>query len=135
MNEIWSSGNVNKHKEGGDNSKYQQILDELVNIQKSSFFNSDELVEIFDKKFSESEVVQLLDEKGEALVDKNNKRVEPVEFTKIDRHNKEVYIKGLLYSFTLNPVNLVEKVSKEMALLEVAEREGSNLKKFVETNS
>jgi len=133
MSESWPNNNQGATQES--TSKYQQVLDELINIQKNHFLNSEELVEIFDKKFSEGDAVQLLDEKGEALMDLSGKRVEPVEFTKIDRHNKEVYIKGLLHSFTENPVDLLKKISKETALLEVTERGGSKLKKFVEESS
>ena len=133
MSETWSSDNVMVNKEGESKSKYQQVLDELTGIQKNHFLNSEELVEIFDKKYATAGVVQILDEKGEPLMGLNGgARIEPIEFEKIDKHNKETHMKGLLYKYTMNPVDLVEKISKETALLEVAEREGSMLKKLVE---
>ena len=128
MNESYGEKEIGK-RENGDS--YQRLLDELRNILKSHFLNSENLVEIFDGKFKEGDVVQLLDENGEALIGLDGKRVEPVLFEKIDRHNKELYVRGLLYSFSLNSVDLREKLLGETKLLEVLEREGSQIKELI----
>ncbi|MEI8174762.1 MAG: hypothetical protein WCG28_02305, partial [bacterium] len=87
---------------------------------------------VFNEKYKDSGVVQLLDAEGKALVDMNGKRVEPVEFEKIDSHNKQAHIRGLLYGFTLNPVSLADNLSKETALLRVLKTNGIDLGQMID---
>jgi len=113
-------------------SLFGEIFNTVKDMYEKKFFSSKEMVEIFDKKYAHDGKIQLWDEKGKPIEGKNRDRIGPIEFEKIERPDKEAHIRGLLYSFTLNPVDFVRKLSEETALLELAEGKGSNLKKLVE---
>ena len=116
-------------------NKYSSLLKKMQEIHSNFTLTSDEMENVFNEKYKGNEVVQLLDEKGEALMDKSGKRVEPVEFEKINKASKERHIRGLLYKFTLNQVDLVDKLSEETALLEALKQKGVDLEQMmVEAN-
>ncbi len=122
--------NNSKVEENSD--KYSDLLKKVREIHGNFVLDSNDMETVFNEKYKDSGVVQLLDAEGQALMDMNGKRVEPIEFEKIDSHNKQAHIRGLLYKFTLNPVSLADNLAKETALLRVLKTNGIDLEKMID---
>ena len=122
--------NFEEEKENSD--KYFKLLEKIREIYGNFILDSSDMESVFDEKYKDAGVVQLLDEYGEALIGKDGERVAPVEFEKIDNHNKQAHIRGLLYKLTLNPVNLADNLAKETALLRVLKVNGEDLEHMID---
>jgi hypothetical protein len=107
---------------------FSKIRKEWQNLS----FSDENLIEIFNNKYSNTDtIIPLLDESGNPVVDINDKRV-IIDFKQIDDFDKKRHIRGLVHSFDGNLVDYVLKLSKEKELLEVANKNGSNIKKLVD---
>jgi hypothetical protein len=107
---------------------FSKIRKEWQNLS----FSDGDLIEIFNTKYSNTDtIIPLLDESGNPVLDINDKRV-MLDFKKIDDFDKKRHIRGLVHSFDNNLVDYVLKLSKEKELLEVADKNGSSIKKLVD---
>ena len=116
-------------KKQGD--KYTQLLEKVKEIYGNFVLDSSDMENIFNEKYKNSGVVQLLDAQGGSLIGMDGKRIEPVEFEKIDSINKQNHIRGLLYKLTLNSVDFVDKLSQETDLLRVLKVNGVDLERMI----
>lgn len=132
MEELKKDEQVNTTVGNQEKVTYQEILDGLKRVHNEFMLDSEEMVKVFNEKYANEGVIQLLDEKGEALKDKEGNRIEPVLFEKIDDKSKQAHIRGLLYSLTQNPVNFTSKVLKEKEILEAVKTKGFDLKGMIE---
>ena len=115
---------------------YQQILDKIREVYSTFVINSEEMRDIFDKKYANAGVVQLLDEQGQALRAKlgsiEGERIEPKELREINSNAKERHIRGLLYILTQNPVDLTKRILQEKEILEVLKTKGVDIEGMIE---
>lgn len=112
-----------------EQSLFHQIFEEFRKIS----FSSEEMVAIFNKKYENTKTpLQLLDEQGEIVTNKEGIRIEPGDIKDIDDLDKARHIKGHIYKLKDNKVDYVKTLAKEKEILEVAEKKDSKLRKLVE---
>jgi len=115
-------------QEGRNSSDtYNRLLEQIREIYGNFVLDSGDMETAFNEKYKDAGTVQLLNEEGEALKDKVGNRVSPIEFSEIGGHSKQAHMRGLLYKLTLNPVGLLDNLSKERALLRVLKVNGVDL--------
>ena len=89
------------------------------------------MVQVFDKKFANEGIVQLLNEDGEPRVNLTEKRLGPVEFDKIDDNSKGLHIRGIISFLAKNQVDLTSKILKEKELLKALKDKGLDLEVMI----
>lgn len=109
---------------------FHQIREEFKKLS----FTNEEILEIFNKKYPDSEaVIAVVDSNGNPWRDGGDKLNNVIEVDKLSDKEKIEHIYGsVIKKFFDNRTSYVEELSKEKELLEVADSKGSNLKKLVE---
>lgn len=112
-----------------EQSLFHQIFEEFRKIT----FSNEEMIEIFNKKYENTQTpLQLLDEQGEFITNKEGTITKPEEIKNINDFDKVKHIKGYIYKLKDNKIEYVKTLSKEKEILEVSEKIGSKLKNLVE---
>ena len=121
----------NKNKQ--DNKKPTTFQQQSKPPPKQQSYNMQLTYYNSNKKYENAKTpLQLLDEQGEMVTNKEGVRIEPGDIKDIDDLDKARHIKGHIYKLKDNKVEYVKTLAKEKEILELAEKKDSKLKKLVE---